>query len=632
MIQQPAGGVASGIGRRLSSRPSLQTRPGERKHSSVGRKSSTENPRPLRNAHRQTPPDITTGMDRHGNRGLAPFVPESQVTAALTILDEPLRLQKPNEVACRDLGMRLVQAPPRSTPRRAPRCRFAGPPGHGPAATPRAVGLPAHVSPGFLDRLAVAEAAGERRAIGRVALVLRLLFNHDLEGVKLHGILLATCNRCLWHYSRKPGVKERWGFSRPRRPVIMAAAVPSPAGLASYTWSNATENSCRSRPPPLRRRSRSRRRPRCSSRCCTLLVLQLVCAIFFGLLLMIGAFALPILLVGAVVFAAVRVRPENVPLKRMVVDLLFGVVVPVSCLVIAPGLLEGPYFRPWAGGQRLVCGPFEQFLFAAISVQMVAFLAWRLGGRWMHRGFVALLAGGFWFGVVLAGGIVLLYGAGAVMLFFWRLGVQCHRHRRVGPRAGFCGRRLRPQRGSGDAPGQDRQGQSSAGPPRRSDSICRPLLLPGVGAGDFPDLALPSLAETFLAAHARRRLARSRRGRRFLRGLRHGSAGVIRYNGANARATAPVGGISCVFLSEFSCRCCWHCWRRLGRGGGGNRGRIPLPRRPRRGRRAEIHRRPAAAAGPGDAGGDRPPEGRPDRRGRQGHRRLPAKTAPRRTL
>lgn len=154
----------------------------------------------------------------------------------------------------------------------------------------------------------------------------------------------------------------------------------------------------------------------------TLLVLQLVCAIFFGLLLMIGAFALPILLVGAVVFAAVRVRPENVPLKRMVVDLLFGVVVPVSCLVIAPGLLEGPYFRPWAGGQRLVCGPFEQFLFAAISVQMVAFLAWRLGGRWMHRGFVALLAGGLWFGVVLAGGIVLLYGAGAVMLFFGVLG------------------------------------------------------------------------------------------------------------------------------------------------------------------------------------------------------------------
>ncbi len=146
----------------------------------------------------------------------------------------------------------------------------------------------------------------------------------------------------------------------------------------------------------------------------TLLVLQLVCAIFFGLLLMIGAFALPILFIGAVIFAAIRVRPENVPLKRMVVDLLFGVVVPVTCLVIDPWLLEGPVVRPWAGGQRLVSGPLHQFLFAAIGVQMLLFPVWRLGGRWMHRRLVALLAGALWFGTALAGQVAL--GAFAVFL------------------------------------------------------------------------------------------------------------------------------------------------------------------------------------------------------------------------
>ena len=227
----------------------------------------------------------------------------------------------------------------------------------------------------------------------------------------------------------------------------------------------------------------------------TLLVLQLVCAIFFGLLLMIGAFALPILFIGTVIFAAIRVRPENVPLKRMVVNLLFGVVVPVSCLVIDPWLLEGPVVRPWAGGQRLVSGPLHQFLFAAIGVQMLLFPVWRLGGRWMHRRFVALLAGAalVWDSPCRAGRTGRIRGLPGAWPPFWP---WCHHRLPPGPVTALYGRRLRPQCDRGDAPGKDRQGRHSAGPPRRSDRICHPFLLPGTGAGDFPCIARHPLAKT----------------------------------------------------------------------------------------------------------------------------------------
>ncbi len=226
----------------------------------------------------------------------------------------------------------------------------------------------------------------------------------------------------------------------------------------------------------------------------TLLVLQLVCAIFFGLLLMIGAFALPILFIGAVIFAAIRVRPENVPLKRMVVDLLFGVVVPVTCLVIDPGLLEGPVVRPWAGGQRLVSGPFEPVpLRGHRRSDAGSSSLWRLGGRWMHRRFVALLAGALWFGAALAGRIVLCTE-------HWRSSWCLASFLAVVPSPSACWPCYRSSMAvvfarnavSGDAPGQGPSRADSAGPPRRSDRICHPFLLPGIGAGDFPCLALPS--------------------------------------------------------------------------------------------------------------------------------------------
>ena len=38
-------------------------------------------------------------------------------------------------------------------------------------------------------------------------------------------------------------------------------------------------------------------------------------------------------------------------------------------------------------------------------MQLVAFLAWRLGGRWMHPAIATLLGGAAWVGVVLAGAI-----------------------------------------------------------------------------------------------------------------------------------------------------------------------------------------------------------------------------------
>jgi hypothetical protein len=47
----------------------------------------------------------------------------------------------------------------------------------------------AHVAPGLLDRAAIAEAAGQARAVGAVALVFGLLLDHDLEVVEPHALL-----------------------------------------------------------------------------------------------------------------------------------------------------------------------------------------------------------------------------------------------------------------------------------------------------------------------------------------------------------------------------------------------------------------------------------------------------------
>jgi hypothetical protein len=105
-----------------------------------------------------------------------------------------------------------------------------------------------------------------------------------------------------------------------------------------------------------------------------LLIAQTVCALCLGLLVMFGIFAVMAIFVGTLAFCAVRVRPENVRLKRCVIDLMGGIVLPALCIVYAlgPELEAGGYI--W------------------IAVQMLALLTWLVFGSLLGRA-QAVLAG-----------------------------------------------------------------------------------------------------------------------------------------------------------------------------------------------------------------------------------------------
>ena len=135
----------------------------------------------------------------------------------------------------------------------------------------------------------------------------------------------------------------------------------------------------------------------------SLLLLQLAVAIFCGLMVMIGIFAVLVLCIATALAAIIHVRPENRTLQRACIDLLYGIVLPILCFIFDPGFLReyGPL-----GSAR----GWSELLYTALSLQLVAFLAWQVAGRWMHWSCVAILAGVLWVGVGIASivGLVLL--------------------------------------------------------------------------------------------------------------------------------------------------------------------------------------------------------------------------------
>ena len=131
----------------------------------------------------------------------------------------------------------------------------------------------------------------------------------------------------------------------------------------------------------------------------SLLLLQLLCAIFFALLVTIHIFAVLLLFVATLVLAAIRVRPENVALKRACIDLLGGVILPVLCFMFDP-IIRVNQFSLCLTPDAL------NFVYTAVFVQIVMFLIWRLAGRWMNQQCAEFFAGVLWAGVAIA----LLFG------------------------------------------------------------------------------------------------------------------------------------------------------------------------------------------------------------------------------
>jgi hypothetical protein len=130
-----------------------------------------------------------------------------------------------------------------------------------------------------------------------------------------------------------------------------------------------------------------------------IMIAQAVCALFCGLFVIAGIFALLAAFVVTLVYCFVGVRPENARLKRFIVDLLGGVVLPILCVAYDPIL-----FREPGVGNR-----WQVWWYLVLLVQMSALLVCLLGHSWFGR-WNAVFAG-----LLLVGAVIAL-GIGALLL------------------------------------------------------------------------------------------------------------------------------------------------------------------------------------------------------------------------
>lgn len=119
-----------------------------------------------------------------------------------------------------------------------------------------------------------------------------------------------------------------------------------------------------------------------------LMIAQAVVLVSIGLLVMAHVFGLLAIFIATLVLCYWRVWPERETLKRGVVDLLGGVILPILCYLYDPGFLE------FGGG--LLC--------LAIATEIVILLVWLLAGRWLTR-WSGMLAGGLLVGAIVSGAI-----------------------------------------------------------------------------------------------------------------------------------------------------------------------------------------------------------------------------------
>jgi hypothetical protein len=128
-------------------------------------------------------------------------------------------------------------------------------------------------------------------------------------------------------------------------------------------------------------------------------IIQAVCAVFFAILVICKIFAVSIAVAATLIFARVRVHPEHLPFKRLLVDLLGGIFLPALCL----------YYDPLVFTSRRENHFLQVFGYTAIGLQMTALLVW-LFGQWRLVRLSGLFSGIFFAGALMAlvCGLVLL--------------------------------------------------------------------------------------------------------------------------------------------------------------------------------------------------------------------------------
>lgn len=132
-----------------------------------------------------------------------------------------------------------------------------------------------------------------------------------------------------------------------------------------------------------------------------ILIAQAICAVFFGLLAVVGVFAVVAAFLATLLFIALSRGRKRTPLRRMIVDLLGGIVLPCLCLYYDPLV-----FRQ---GGTAIAGHRQVLAYLALALQMFVLAIWLAVGRQTGR------FGGVFTGLLGVGAAIAL-GLGLVML------------------------------------------------------------------------------------------------------------------------------------------------------------------------------------------------------------------------
>ncbi|MEN6450156.1 MAG: hypothetical protein ABFC96_06675 [Thermoguttaceae bacterium] len=130
-----------------------------------------------------------------------------------------------------------------------------------------------------------------------------------------------------------------------------------------------------------------------------LLIAQFACALGLGLLAIAGVFGIMAIFAATIIFCFVYkpTQPPRIKLKRFLVDLMGGIVLPAVCLVYYPRVGCRDLFLAVAAGNLV-----------PVAVQMLTLFVWLLFGPQFGR-WSALFAGVLSLGAFASGGLGALF-------------------------------------------------------------------------------------------------------------------------------------------------------------------------------------------------------------------------------
>jgi hypothetical protein len=141
-----------------------------------------------------------------------------------------------------------------------------------------------------------------------------------------------------------------------------------------------------------------------------LLIAQAVCAACLGLFATVGVVGLMLTFLGTLAFCALPAQPHRTKLKRCIIDLMGGIVLPALFILCL------------CNGARFASDP-PTFTFVAIAFQMLALLVWLIAGARLGR-FRAVFAGVLFVGSIISGVLAsTLFFLGVLGMTYYGIGV-----------------------------------------------------------------------------------------------------------------------------------------------------------------------------------------------------------------